>query len=136
MNYHGILLIIYIFYMQVLCNTEEGECHYWAWYPSPFLIKLLICFCFLLFYNLPDSFWHYKQNYNRWKNTLVRQDEKADHRFQSFKNAGINKLANAPSDVSMQRGKTRFGMNKEHPSDLHSGNLTKTYPQFYWRRKP
>jgi hypothetical protein len=45
------------------------------------------------------------------------------------KKAGINKLANAPSDVSMQRGKTRFGMNKEHPSDLDSGNLTKTYPQ-------
>ena len=59
----------------------------------------------------------------------IRQDEKADHRFQSFKKAGINKLANAPSDVSMQRGKTRFGMNKEHPSDLDSGNLTKTYPQ-------
>jgi hypothetical protein len=47
----------------------------------------------------------------------------------SFKKAGINKLANAPCDVSMQRGKTRFGMNKEHPSDLDSGNLTKTYPQ-------
>ena len=43
-------------------------------------------------------------------------------------NAGINKLANARSDVTIQRGKTRFGINKEHPSDLDSANFTKTFP--------
>ena len=31
-----------------------------------------------------------------------------------LKNAGVNKLANARSDVTIQRGKTRFGINKEH----------------------
>jgi hypothetical protein len=46
-----------------------------------------------------------------------------------FKECGVNKLANARSDVTIQRGKTRFGINKDHPSDLDSGNLTKTYPQ-------
>ena len=35
-----------------------------------------------------------------------------------LKNAGVNKLANARSDVTIQRGKTRFGINKEHTSDL------------------
>jgi hypothetical protein len=49
--------------------------------------------------------------------------------FFFLKNAGINKLVNARSDVTIQRGKTRFGINKEHPSNLDSGNLTKTYPQ-------
>ena len=49
--------------------------------------------------------------------------------FTFFKNADINKLANACSDITIQRGKTRFGINKEHPSNLDSGNLTKTYPQ-------
>jgi hypothetical protein len=41
--------------------------------------------------------------------------------------ASINLLIH----VTIQRGKTRFefGINKEHPSDLDSGNLTKTYPQ-------
>jgi hypothetical protein len=33
-------------------------------------------------------------------------------------NTGINKLANTRSDVSIQKGKTRFGINKEHTSDL------------------
>jgi hypothetical protein len=41
----------------------------------------------------------------------------------------VNYTITENSDVSMQRDKTRFGMNKEHPSDLDSGNLTKTYPQ-------
>jgi hypothetical protein len=31
--------------------------------------------------------------------------------------------------TSQFKGTTRFGINKEHPSDLDSGNLTKTYPQ-------
>jgi hypothetical protein len=66
----------------------------------------------------------------------IKQDEKASLRqtawfkwFFVLKNAGVSKLANARSDVTIQRGKTRFGINKEHPSDLDSGNLTKTYPQ-------
>ena len=40
----------------------------------------------------------------------MRPDEKAVRRFQSFKNGGINKLANASSDVTIQWGKTRFGL--------------------------
>jgi hypothetical protein len=47
--------------------------------------------------------------------------------FFFLKNAGINKLAIARSDVTIPRG--MFGINKEHPSDLDSGNLTKTYSQ-------
>jgi hypothetical protein len=46
-----------------------------------------------------------------------------------FLNAGVNQLANTRSDVTIQRGNARRGINKEHASDLDSGNLTKTYPQ-------
>ena len=46
-----------------------------------------------------------------------------------LKNAAIYRLANARGDVKIERSKTRFEINKEHPSDLDSGNLTKTYSQ-------
>jgi hypothetical protein len=43
-----------------------------------------------------------------------------------FINAGVNQLANTRSDVTIQGGKTRRGINKELASDLDSGNYENT----------